>query len=128
MISRKQKTEYITKFVARLLSLLYAGFISIFSLDVIDEHLGFWKTVLTLFIHLIPTFIILLIFLLSWKKEWLSGLLCLSLAIAYFIFAWGKFKWDVYCLITGPLILTGILYLLSWFYKSALKKTPPKKR
>ncbi len=122
MFSRKQKTEYITKFVARLLSLLYAVFISIFSLDVFDEHLSFWKTVLALFIHLIPTFIILFIFLLSWKKEWLSGILCLLLAIVYFYFSWGKFKWDVYCLIAGPLIMIGILYLLSWFYKSNSKK------
>lgn len=119
MVSRKQKAEFIIRFFARLLSIIYANFIIIFSLDVFEEieYLGFWKKTFALFIHLIPGLIILIIFLLSWKKEWISGLLCLSLAIAYSMFTWGWFEWTVYCVIAGPLIMMGILFLISFFLK-----------
>ena len=43
----------------RILGILYAGFITMFAADVFDERLGFWKTVVALLMHLIPTAIVL---------------------------------------------------------------------
>ncbi|MBM4167746.1 MAG: hypothetical protein FJ215_01105 [Ignavibacteria bacterium] len=98
----------------RILSILFAAFISLFALDVFAEGSGFWETVLALLIHLIPTFIIVAILTLSWKREWIGGILFLALGILYIVFSWGKFPWTTYVAKAGPLVLTGLLFLVGW--------------
>jgi hypothetical protein len=44
----------------RILCILFAGFISMFALDVFDEYHGFLEIAKAMLIHLIPTYIILL--------------------------------------------------------------------
>ncbi len=61
---------FLNRFVVwapRILCLLFAGFISLFALDVFEENRGFWNTTLALLMHLIPTGILLLILALSWR-------------------------------------------------------------
>ena len=38
-----------------------------FALDVFDEGLGFWRTVFALFMHLVPTWIVLAVLAVSWR-------------------------------------------------------------
>jgi len=98
----------------RILCLVFAGFISMFALDVFQESHGFWNTVLALLIHLIPTGILLIILAASWRWEWIAGILFPALG-AFYIFAfWGRFHWPVYLVIAGPLFLVGALFWLSW--------------
>jgi hypothetical protein len=59
----------------RILSLLFALFISLFALDVFSEGHGFWKTLLALLMHLIPTAVILIVLAISWNREWVGGIL-----------------------------------------------------
>jgi len=63
----------------RILCLLFAAFISIFAADAFGEGYGFWKTILALLIHLIPTGIILVILAISWRWEWVGGILFIAL-------------------------------------------------
>lgn len=49
----------------RILCLLFAVFLSLFALDVFTEGYGFWKSILALLIHLIPTWIVLVILAVS---------------------------------------------------------------
>jgi hypothetical protein len=98
----------------RILGLLFAGFISLFALDVFDEHQGFWQTLLALAIHLIPTGILLALLALAWRWEWTGLLSFPGLAICYVVIFWGKFHWSAYAFISGPLFLLAILFLLSW--------------
>ena len=43
----------------RVLSALFAAFISLFALDVFGAGYGLWETIWALFVHLIPTWLIL---------------------------------------------------------------------
>lgn len=104
----------------RVLCLLFAGFISLFALDVFGEHQGFWNTALALLMHLIPTAILLLILAVSWRWEWVGGVLFFALGAFYLIAFWGRFHWSAYAIISGSLSILGALFLLNWKHRAAL--------
>jgi len=97
----------------RILCILFAGFLSIFAADVFGEGYGFWQTILALLIHLIPTWLVLMVLAVAWRWEWAGGTLLIGLGAFYLIEFWGRFHWSAYLCISGPLFLTGILFLLS---------------
>jgi hypothetical protein len=105
----------------RIICILSAAFISIFAMDVFDENHGLWQTLLALTMHLIPTCLIVVILIVSWRWEIVGGILFNALAVAYIVWAWGRFDWMAYAFISGPLFITGILFLLNWRYRSTLQ-------
>ncbi len=105
----------------RVLCILFAVFISLFALDVFEEGQGFWKTLGALFMHLIPTFLLILLLIVSWKREWIGAVALALLAILYIIIAWGKFPISVYLFISGPLLIISVLFLFNWLFRSELK-------
>jgi hypothetical protein len=105
----------------RILGLLFAAFISIFALDVFDEHHGFWETALALGMHLIPTAILLVLLALSWRWGWIGAVLFPALGALYLVNFWGRFPWSVYAIISGPMFLLGILFLLNWIFRAELR-------
>lgn len=104
----------------RTLCIVFAAFISLFALDVFGEARGFGETSLALLIHLIPTFVIISVLVVFWRREWIGGIFFIVLGILYIVWAWGKFPLSTYLLIAGPLVVTGILFLLNWRYRSDL--------
>ena len=108
-------TKCILYWTPRVLCLLFTAFISLFALDVFGENDGFWKTLVALVIHLIPTWIGLVILAITWRWEWVGALLFPVLG-AFYIFAFrGKFVWYTYAIIAGPLFLLGVLFLLNFY-------------
>ena len=105
----------------RILCILFAIFLSLFSLDVFGEGLGFWKTILALLIHLIPIYIVFITLVIAWRWEWVGALLFNALAVFYVIWAWGQFSWIASVTISGPLFLIGVLFLLNWIYRAQLR-------
>ena len=95
---------------------------SVCTLDVFNEQKGFWVTSLALLIHLVPTFLVLLLLAVSWRREWIGGILFL-LGVSYVVWAWNKpfGVWSTLLLIAGPLVLTGSLFLLNWRYRDELR-------
>ena len=53
--------------------LLFAAFISLFALDVFSEGYSLGETLVALFMHLIPTFVILLALAVAWRREWIRS-------------------------------------------------------
>ena len=102
---------------ARIMAILFAVFISIFALDVFDEGFGLGKTILALLIHLIPAFIILLILIVSWNKQWIAGISFLLLAIIYISTAWATIKLSGMAIIAIPLFVLSALHFFIWFKK-----------
>ncbi len=109
----------------RILSIIFILFLAIFSLDVFDMKLGFWETVLGLFMHNIPVFILLVVLLISWKREIVGGIV-FSLAGALYVaiilmnmlrnsFEWYMVFWSLQ--IAGPAFLIGILFIINWLKK-----------
>jgi uncharacterized membrane protein YgdD (TMEM256/DUF423 family) len=106
----------------RILCILFAVFVSLFSFDVFGEGYSFWKTILALLMHLIPTGIILVVLAVSWRWEWVGAIIFSALGVLYIVMFWGRFKWHVYLLpISGPLFLVGFLFLINWLYRKQIR-------
>ncbi|MFH1832858.1 MAG: hypothetical protein ABH816_01640 [Candidatus Levyibacteriota bacterium] len=100
----------------RILSFLYVLFLSLFALDVFSEYSG-WAVVLPLFIHLIPSFILLIVVAISWRYEIVGAVIFFGFALFY-IYAVGFDRpWSWYAGISGPAGIVGILFFLSWIGK-----------
>jgi hypothetical protein len=57
----------------RILAILFAAFLSVFALDVFGEGYWFWGTIRALFMHLIPTMIVLAALIIAWRWEGVGG-------------------------------------------------------
>ena len=105
----------------RVLTILFALFLSLFALDVFGEGLGFWQTALALFIHLIPTWIILIVLAVSWRWEWVGTILYVALGVLYAYFAVGRSHPEWTLVISAPLFLVGGLFLLNWLCRKQIR-------
>lgn len=109
----------------RIVSILFILFLAMFSLDVFDGNYGFWGTVIGLFMHNIPVFILLVILLISWKYEIVGGVTFILAGILYVAMIFknmltGSFEGYMlsYSLtIAGPAFFIGILFILNWIKK-----------
>jgi uncharacterized membrane protein len=103
----------------RVLCIAFALFVSLFALDVFNEGLGWWKTILALSIHLIPTAFIVAVLVVSWRWEWVGGILFIAVGILYLTRAWHHPSWIV--VMSGPLFLVGALFLLNWSKRAEIR-------
>jgi len=113
-MENKSQNSTVILWSARVLSLCFAAFISVFALDIFEENKSFWETALGLLIHLTPTYLVLLILIIAWNKPWIGAVVYTFLGLLYIVVAWGDFDWTAYVFISGPLFLMGILYFISW--------------
>jgi len=97
----------------RIMAILTALFIGMFALDVFNEGHGFWDTLMGLMIHLIPSFALAVIIAISWRRQLVGAAVFILVAVAYAVSV-GSNHPDWVLGISGPLGLTGILYLLGW--------------
>ena len=100
----------------RILTIMFAGFMGLFATDVFTEEGSFIRVLGSFAIHLIPAIIIVVILVLSWKREWIGGLAFLILAIAYALYARQYLLWIL--IISLPLLIIGLLFLFAWFQKN----------
>lgn len=103
----------------RVLSILFAAFISLFALDVFNDGHGFWQTLLALLMHLIPTGIIIAAIVIAWRREWIGALLFIACGLCYLFTNLRHVSWIL--TISGPLLLIGILFSLSWLSRKSLR-------
>jgi hypothetical protein len=103
----------------RVLCIAFALFLSLFALDVFSEGLGVGKTIVAFSIHLIPTAIIAAVLALSWRWEWVGGILSIAAGILYLIRARHHPDWVV--VISGPLFVLGALFLLNWWKRAEIR-------
>jgi len=97
--------------------------VSIFALDSFD-HGTFGEQILEFLMHMIPSFVLMIILAIAWKWELIGGLLYILLGIGLSPFIYthnyrmNHSVWmslEVIALITFPFILAGVLFLLSYF-------------
>jgi len=100
----------------RVLGILFALFITLFAFDVFAEGLSVPKVILALLLHLIPTAVIVIVLIISWRREWVGAIVNVALAGAYLIWQWGRLPWTMFLLVSGPLFLIGVLFLINWIY------------
>ena len=121
----KRRVKKVSKFVywtPRILSIIFLAFLAFFSLDVFGNGYTFWETVLGLFMHNIPVFALLAVLLISWKHEWVGGIVFILAGLLYIFITLGRVTWYIALswsmIIAGPAFLIGILFLVNWFKKN----------
>ena len=114
-------TKKLLYWTPRILCLLFAAFISIFALDVFSEGYSFGETVVALFMHLVPTFVVLIVLTISWHWEWVGAVTFAVLGVLYIVWAWGKFHISAYIFISGPLFVTAGLFLANWVLRAKIR-------
>jgi heme O synthase-like polyprenyltransferase len=106
----------------RMLGILFAAFISIFALDVVEENRGLGQMLLALAMPLIPTALVALVLVLAWRREWIGAVSFFALGLIYAIWARQHPSWIL--LIGGPLFLVGALFLGGWLARKAAPAQP----
>ena len=101
----------------RVLTILYITFISIFALDVFGEY-GFPEVLVALFMHLVTTFILIIILIIAWKRELIGGVILMALGILFTIFFKTYEELINFLLISLPVFLVGGLFLLNHYQNS----------
>jgi hypothetical protein len=104
----------------RIAGILFIGFISLFALDIFDAQLGFWGTIVGLFMHLIPSILLTIAIVIAWKWEWVGALLFIGWSIWYVAFMRG-FPWIAYAFIAGLPLLIGLLFLTGWIWRKQIR-------
>ena len=101
-------------------------FVSLFALDVFTGDYSLGQLAVALFMHLIPTFVLLLILRLAWRWEWIGGLVCIAAALFFLIWLVepGSQLWAANLLFVIPLLLVGVLFLLNWTFRDEMRNRP----
>ena len=102
---------------ATSIGILYALALIVFAADVFSKKQSISQTVSDVFLHLMPTALVLLFILVGYKRPLIGAIIFAVLAVAYIITGWTSMHWTAHVLIAGPLLLLGLLYTIA--YKSA---------
>jgi hypothetical protein len=112
-------SDKIITWAPRILAIIFILFLALFSLDVFAPGATAWQIAGGLLIHNIPSLVLLIVLIISWKRELiggivftLAGLLYIALLVMDSSFKWYMLSWAV--MISGPALLTGGLFLVSW--------------
>jgi hypothetical protein len=114
----------ILRWSPRVLALTFGAFITLFALDAFSESNGFVEMLVGFIIHLLPTFLVLGIVMISWKREWIGAILFTVLAILYVASVWERYQlrwWSSYLLIGGPMLVVAVLYGVNWILRDQIR-------
>jgi hypothetical protein len=92
-------------FTARGFAILFIIMTGLFALDIGKFS---W---LGLFMHLLPSLILLVILIISWRQEKIGGILWILAALAYVVLVWGKVDLLAYLVMSGPALVIALLFL-----------------
>ncbi len=120
--TQKRKVSRFVYWTPRILSIIFILFLALFSLDIFEGNYGFWGTILGLFMHNIPSLVLLAVLIISWKYEIvggiafiLGGLLYIFLLLFRNPFEWYMLAWAAQ--ISGVAFFIGILFIINWIKK-----------
>lgn len=100
----------------RVLGVLFALFLGLFALDVFSEDLSVADAILAFLIHLIPTYVVLIVIFIAWNRDDIGAIIFFALALFYIVSSSAE-NW----VISGPMILIGGLYLIAYILQKTLK-------
>lgn len=121
----------IVHWAPRVVAILTILFVSLFAFDSFSAEKTFWKQILDFTLHLVPSFLLISILILAWKSELLGGIIfiLLGLILSPFVFNMNyahnqsvAYSLLIILIITFPLILSGILFVISHYLKKKRKK------
>ena len=105
----------------RILGVLVCLFLSVFALDAFGGGKTFIQALPDFALHVAPMLLLLAVVGVAWRWKWVGGVVFTGLAAAYTYFARNHLSWIA--VIAGPLLLVGILFLLSWRHHRGRRAT-----
>ena len=106
--------------IPRILGIVVSLFIGMFALDAFSAGKPLVETLADFAIHLTPALLLLSLVLASFRWEWVGGVAFVGLAIVYALtMSRGRLDWML--LISGPLMVVGVLFMWSWFHHNELR-------
>ena len=100
----------------RILGLGAAGFLGVFALDAFGPDQSLGSALLGFAIHLIPAALLLVTVLAAWRRPWIGAIVFGSAALAYAASVPARPDWIL--VISGPLLVVGLLFLGAWRHQS----------
>ena len=107
----------------RVLCMAFILFVSLFALDVFGEGRGLWETLVALMMHLVPTYILIGMLAIAWRRGWFGALVSTALGLLFLWWHHGHRPndWFAIVFLAGPLFLMAALFLLSWLKRAELR-------
>jgi hypothetical protein len=102
----------------RLLGIAVAMFVGLFALDAIGQGAA------ALLVHAAPALVLLLAVAVSWRREWIGGAVFIAVAVLHADAALPRVDWIL--VVSGPLLLVGVLFLWSWRSRVAVGRSHPR--
>lgn len=121
-----KKSIRLIHWMPRIIGILAILFVSLFALDAFDPKLTLWQQIFGFIMHLIPSFILIILLLIAWKWEYAGGIIFMIIGIGLspFIFMlnyrMNQSVWmslGIIMAITIPFAIIGFLFILSHFLK-----------
>lgn len=112
----------------RALSIVFVAFMSLTATDVFDARLGFWQTLLALFLHLIPSLVLTAALVLAWRWEWIGTAVYGGAGLAYAVWVATtahpvpvatQLVWVTF--VAGPALVIALLFLANWLHHAELR-------
>ena len=114
----------------RLLCIGAILFVSMFALDSFEPGIPFSRQLLNFFMNLIPSYVLLLLLWLAWKKPYVGGIIFAIIGVVTSPLVYNlnynrnhsvMLSLSIILMITIPFIVIGILFILSYFQQKKEK-------
>lgn len=121
----EKNTDRLIFWAPRVLSILFLAFLAMFSLDIFDTNLGFWGTLVGLFMHNLPVLFLAVILAIAWKHDIVGAIFYCLAGLVFFGLILSKVLRNgfEFYMLSYPLIIAGPAFLISGlFFVGWLKK------
>lgn len=108
--------------IPRGLSIIFILLLSLFALDAFSAEAPFMQKLAGFFIHLIPSFMLVIALVISWKRPVAGGCILIFLSLLFTVFFQTYRSFPNFLIISLPLAVIGVLFIV--FYPMAKKKSP----
>jgi hypothetical protein len=94
----------------RILAILFIMMISLFAFDVFEGNTPFGEKLLGFLIHLAPTYVLVILLVIAWKRPLPCGILYILAGCSYFLLTSDQ-HWSAYLIMVGIPAVIGILFI-----------------
>jgi hypothetical protein len=103
------------KKVATALAILYVLFLSVFALDAFGGNLSLGKQIIGFIIHLVPSFLLLILIAISRRYPLIGGVMFVLCSIGFtIVFSHDSHFWFQFLLFSLIPFIVGLLYITSF--------------
>lgn len=117
------RTSTFVLWAPRILGVAVALFIGLFALDAFGPGKSLGRALLDFAVHLVPALLLLAIVGASWRRPWIGGFAFVGFALYY---AARVSRMDWILVISGPLLVVGLLFLWTWWRQTTASLSGPR--